>query len=96
MNTPQEHTPRPWRYDPLVYVIFGGPDRKKIASIGNKRLPTADANGRLIAAAPELLTALKSIRTMEMVRMMPDDAPFKEALNEIIDRAVAKAEGTNQ
>lgn len=61
-----QHTPGPWRYNPLIGAIFAetetGPDAAK-KTISIVRVPLNDhemhANARLIAAAPDLLAALR-------------------------------------
>jgi len=55
MNT---HTPAPWQYDETTYSVWANEGDKKIVRL----IPLDDeerANARLIAAAPELLEALK-------------------------------------
>ena len=49
------------------------------------------ANARLIAAAPELLEALKMAR--DAVNSIPRSLGYRVTLNPVIDRAIAKAEG---
>jgi hypothetical protein len=86
------HTPGPWvqdRYGSLV-----GSDSKQVVVWGlgiahGQRNATAEANARLIAAAPELLEALKSI-----VGWIEEGGYGAEATIERCARAaMAKAEG---
>lgn len=63
-------------YELIVAETFGGLGRDDVQS---------DANARLIAAAPDLLEALKALRSACM-GMVPDCA-------DQVDAAIAKAEG---
>ena len=84
------HTPGPW-HKRNVTEIWGGPD-KHIASTKNRSMDNGlisheiDANARLIAAAPEMLEALKAARVVV-------EADGARATLSIIDAAIAKAEG---
>jgi hypothetical protein len=56
-----KYTPGPWRFDVFGLITQEGSDLH-IAQLHNKReedFPSREANGNLIAAAPELLNALK-------------------------------------
>ena len=53
-----QHSPGPWMFDELDYAIYGGDDWPCVASFSDAYLPTP-ADGRLMAAAPELLEALE-------------------------------------
>lgn len=64
------HTPGPWQYyelpptfDGIGYIRPLDEDQKEIAHHGDEQRSAAEnrANGRLIAAAPELLATLKNI-----------------------------------
>lgn len=57
-----KHTPGPWGYEmddyvTQVFVIDRDPGRLVIAEVNEQ--PEQEANARLMAAAPELLAALK-------------------------------------
>jgi hypothetical protein len=52
------HTAGPWHLDD--HTIYGGPDEQSIAELCNRRHQSMEPNGRLIAAAPELLAAVGS------------------------------------
>lgn len=55
-----KHTPGPWNYSPAVAAIFGPPgNAPQICNIPAFSGEEGHANARLIAAAPELLAALK-------------------------------------
>ncbi len=83
-------------YAPVPWKIGKGTDRGQIIDSEGERVcrltndPTAVANARLIAAAPEILTLLLEIRKwMDGEAMGAWDAKFIAK----IDAAVAKAEG---
>lgn len=95
MKDKTTHTPGPWirgvgdEGTCSVYASFRGM-RVVVAATENFRLPIAEqkANARLIAAAPELLAALKALRQNGTLaqRMTPADALA------LADAAIAKAE----
>src|SRR3546814_2071642 len=66
---PANHTPGPWRADPYN-DIRTSPDGCKIAAVVTHygTLNAADANARLIAAAPDLLDALTEARRIIRAR----------------------------
>ena len=96
------HTPGPWRAV-LTYVHSVREDRRTITSVADcgltpRRAEEAQANARLIAAAPELLEACKAA----LVELEGLDATF-EGLDEstyeslfILRAAIAKAERAEQ
>jgi len=53
--TSTTHTPGPWRHDRRAILTPAGHCVAEVFSGGADSLEEADANGRLIAAAPELL-----------------------------------------
>ena len=84
-----KHTPGPWFVQPgflTIYNMDGGDYGLTcaVASVLDKQpgRDAAEANARLIAAAPDLLEALKHARSQ---MQHPD---------QMIDEAIAKAEGT--
>jgi len=101
-----KHTPGPWKIIRLDNEVYINPDRESgeyalIARInGTHRRDSQEANARLIAAAPELLEALKECHT----RIFNDNAGLDElrdpevtkVLNslalEAAERAIRKAE----
>lgn len=87
------HTRGPWgvmnRYAHVV-AVGGGEVIADIRNGGGGYDYTAEANARLIAAAPELLAALKAVAD-ELEGYLPDDRN-SEALEDAYD-AIAKAEG---
>lgn len=107
MKTESKHTPGPWRVGDAGMTVFGpkqpdGSLPKRIAEVGNPRaILTSDntkANARLIAAAPELLEALRECITDDNANgMQPGLGPQVrrlKAINEIARAAIAKAEGS--
>jgi hypothetical protein len=52
------HSPGPWVFDESDHSIYCGDDWPCVASFSDADLPSP-ANGRLMAAAPELLAALE-------------------------------------
>jgi hypothetical protein len=52
------HSPGPWVFDESDHSIYCGDDWPCVASFSDADLPSP-ANGRLMAAAPELLEALE-------------------------------------
>lgn len=112
MNTTSEetkpvmHTPGPWHYqekaDRYTHIVrSGGSDLGNffVCQLGQDTSGVAEANARLIAAAPELLEALKTAREYVQAAhgsmsgaMGHNDTIVKPDLD-AIDTAIAKAEG---
>ena len=93
-KTKAEHTPRPWRIVGKVYIEGGGhPTIARLSARPRGGVPKlgdieeADANARLIAAAPDLLEAAKAIAARAELDYKPTLAQ-KQALR----AAIAKAE----
>lgn len=96
------HTPGPWVYRrgdewSLSVVTHhgelpdGNPNAWTVASL-NTRRDEADANARLIAAAPQLLEALRRYDTGCMAM---DPEPNCQCVGCVTRAAIAKAEGTS-
>lgn len=90
-----KHTPGPWRlsFDEATGA-FGIEDDNRIAILCSRapwghRAQESIANGRLIAAAPELLDAAKALIAQVDAILLPDD-PQTAALR----AAIAKATGS--
>lgn len=82
-----KHTPGPWLIEVNGFII--APDGFSVADCDRGRdVNEADANARLIAAAPDMLMALKNIRKYI------EYCDHEPALDEI-DAAIAKAEGSH-
>ena len=91
-----KHTPGPWRVNGYGEIVCGeGNDELRIADVApwdpRKHREEMSANGRLLAAAPEMLAALKNLENDH-----PDDPWFRSmprtAWN-MVQSAIAKAEG---
>jgi hypothetical protein len=98
--TEAKHTPGPWAVDRDLNIYAGRPmfgTREAIAdTYGTNKLSECDANARLIAAAPELLDALRRTRKrlydgMIILGSSPEFAA--EGCHEA-DAAIAKATNT--
>jgi len=111
MSEPVRHTPGPWAYG-LGYRVrpdrgvdakgreIGGPTICEVNANADRCCPPSDeieANGRLIAAAPELLAACKAL---PLDCEFEDAADFKDNARaflramEFARSAIAKAEGS--
>lgn len=96
--TETQHTPGPWEYDgeyiwaDSIQGYVADPNTDDMTS--GKYLPTSkaqaaiEANGRLIAAAPDLLKILKAVSDWHKGTDFTDTTLFSE-----IDAAIARAEG---
>ena len=105
MNAAQ-HTPGPWEkcdrgdysdFDGHSNVILG--DDTRICVVQNSGDDWADANARLIAAAPDMLAALlsaqESIASFMGVHGYPNDSGAGEILREV-SAVIAKAKGETE
>jgi len=89
-----QHTPGPWRWnvDPSGHFAYQHETGKIIASVqGKSTNGAAAANARLIAAAPELLAALRAIQ--REIEANPDNDTAIRSIDFICGAAIAKAEG---
>lgn len=102
------HTPGPWFLIPGDWLCprIGAPGFKRAVADAIQRDPhpvdgegidsaTAEANARLIAAAPELLEALiQASRVMEIfAQISPDDVPLAGSIRQMMRAAIARATG---
>ena len=107
------HTPGPWRLTPYSSIVGRGvvaPRGIVVATVtGDGALPVAKANGALIAAAPDLLEALRALveckdvkdrldgweagSTQEMAAMAEWYDEHKPKAWEAARTAIRKAEG---
>lgn len=101
VSTPQ-HTPGPWKqeyqtYEDGAHTCVANQDGDWIADCGKESNPESEANARLIAAAPELLEALKEAQKLlhPLVMKMKIKDHFHEhnVLANVIVKAIEKAEG---
>ena len=108
-ETPLRHTPGPWITSGSIHwpysttrrvlnAIWGPPDhhqrRTRICIISRRRKEESDANARLIASAPDLLAACKSL--LEKLRERKGtEAEGRVSVSDVqrIKAAIAKAEG---
>ena len=88
------HTPGPWTYPGGTGNFVGGPDRLRIADLGGlERSPEErQANARLIAAAPDLLAACKSVLDSVPFASYRGDGELEEC-EARLRFAILKAEG---
>ena len=100
-NMNEKHTPGPWKVD-QTWALIVGPKMEEIAAVhssmpsGGNRVSwrqTAEANARLIAAAPDLLQALESL--LVELGKKGGNTPASEfrGMWETARAAIAKAEG---
>lgn len=97
--TYKPHTPAPWVVNPIRNTVetregLDGSYRRTVAEVGSgwheHNQPEAEANARLIAAAPDLLRAARIAH--EAMKNNPEwDVPNTM---DILEKAIAKAEGT--
>lgn len=80
----------PWRWD-SAYVVDS--DDIPVASVNARgSFSESEANAKLIAAAPTMLTALKAARDAIEI-CMKHGTPWAQIDTEIIDAAIQQAEG---
>ncbi len=86
-----EHTKGPWKKDRNMIEDSGG---KLIATISYEQDGYVQANARLIAAAPTMDIAIRSmlVNIKLAIRMGANDAYLRGAI-EVGEAALAKAEG---
>ncbi len=84
------HTPGPWRYMSGTHSLYDGDGRAVALVYGPRGIDCSrrDANARIIAAAPELLEALK-----EMLSAWDEDPAYGAASADKARAAIAKATG---
>lgn len=99
--TQTKHTQGPWRTSltegQRAWNVSSEATGRTVAIVSDWS-PEAEANARLIAAAPELLEALKSARFAIQVTLdsgLVTEKNVRSTLNHI-DAAIAKAEGGAQ
>jgi hypothetical protein len=90
-----KHTPGPWsaQANGAQWVIDAG-RKQRLASL-NTAIVGQEANARLIAAAPDLLDALKQFRTKVYNAALGSgmDDEWATVACSVADAAIAKAEG---
>jgi hypothetical protein len=95
-----EHTPGPWRFsqdgdEPYWHVDLPGPCGVR-HGCGNAMVYTTEADARLIAAAPELLDALKEVADGCKYRLRKGDDNGDRHTLRLCRAAIAKAEGRGE
>lgn len=107
MTSAAKHTAGPWRVDTgpksrgrVISVCKGFPQKPVAQATGQETVDEREANARLIAAAPDLLEALKlCIKELRAVRHgsvggVPNDiALLIPERIDVAEAAIAKAEG---
>jgi hypothetical protein len=102
------HTPGPWRFEPRIWNTPDAENREasdgSIVSLKNgerdwfvarvDNAPQAEANARLIAAAPELYEALEFC-VLVLMNIAPAGGVYNPALTKA-RAAIAKAEGRTE
>lgn len=99
MNT--QHTPGPWMiFDDgdIGSASVRTPDTTVVRSgtVKGQTIGEAMSNARLIAAAPELLAALRAISAMDAITTVGSDSQVRDYLYAAVNAAraaIAKAEG---
>ena len=86
-----KHSPGPWRFDESDYAIYRHDDCSTIAVFSTADLPTL-ADGRLMAAAPDLLEALELMVRGYGCRCGESDCDMWQD-SEIAREAIRKAKG---
>ena len=96
------HTPAPWAVDAgRIKIegrkICGGPDNRTLAAVRWYCSRTGDANARLIAAAPDMLKALRKaeaiLEDVVASSLFPPDDPSDRVALDAVQDAIAKAKG---
>jgi len=95
-----QHTPGPWRLSSGDETeIFSGAKpvaRAHCGGLTSVKLPEAEANARLIAAAPELLAALEEMYALYADHAQYDEEGHETAAINSARAAIARATGAAQ
>lgn len=99
MSEQQKHTPGPWYFD--SEYIWSVPAKRYVANpqtedMEKRPWPECEANAHLIAAAPELLDAIKEYMSQFGQALEAHGIPFdpsQSAADAKARAAIAKAEG---
>lgn len=89
------HTPGPWYQNgKSIRSLFGNEDHHLIADVSGLHSDEAEfaANANLIAAAPDLLKACKTLRAIVHAQVACVDSKFDRGMTSA-NTAIAKAEG---
>ena len=87
-----EHTKGPWRYDDSTYIfaVINGSEQMVGETRGTGAGLPQGANGRLMAAAPELLEACRAT-VASLTATWPNIS--EDMLLDVVQEAIKKAEG---
>lgn len=95
-----KHTPGPWEIDSgMRTAINKGGKHVAMVSFYKDGTPNSvdeiehEANARLIAAAPEMLEALKAVRAADDTHRLAEIPGMPRIVRIVVDAAIAKAEG---
>ncbi len=90
-----KHTPGPWKVVKLESCLtVKGPEGCRVASLFMPREEMNEANARLIAAAPDMLAALRGAANhLQACQQGELTRPFTSASLPLVLKAIAKAEG---
>lgn len=97
MNNTGKHTPGPWKMGEDGEVLTDSPNEFLVA-MSNIHRPQYEANARLIAAAPELLEALKDAKETlenagdEQRRILDARWDAIDILNDVLSRAEGRTD----
>ena len=102
-SVPDKHSPGPWIVDPddplsIVCPALSTPTLwEEVAECSDETgRERALADARLIAAAPDLLSALKAVQPEMRREHDAGDGHFSTAEVEAVEAAIAKAEGKDE
>lgn len=95
MNDPKlvQHTPGPWDVWPSIYEGMGAAVVRNIETLETIAEVRDYANARLIAAAPELLEALKTAQLYVANVVEAEGALFNRRHLDSVNSAISKATG---
>jgi hypothetical protein len=89
------HTPGPWRHDRRAILTPAGRCVAEVFSGGADSLEVADANGQLIAAAPELLRVARlALEELEWFPAIRHTKTLRDDLRRVIAAATSASDTT--
>jgi hypothetical protein len=90
------HTPGPWSIEPCVAkgAWIAGPTKEWAALACGNTDETARANAKLIAAAPDMLDALKRAKQSFDNSIMFPENDFDRETERMVNEAITNAEGS--